>query len=144
MAGFGWGKPVPVNPTHFQKPVRDETLIALAGPASNIIAAIIFGLVFRLFIEDLSRPLFQLMTILVFYNISLAIFNLIPIPPLDGSKILRLFLPYQTYLSLEQFSLPFLIFLVIAIRFNIPPINFLLFDSTKYFFQLFSGINIPL
>jgi len=82
FAGIGWGKPVPIDPYNLSHPRRDELLISLAGPLSNLILAAILSL-FHL-------PLFQ---ILIIINVSLAVFNLLPIPPLDGSKIFLNLLP---------------------------------------------------
>jgi len=90
---FGWAKPVPFNPNNLKNPLRDGALIAVFGPISNIMIALVFGLLFRLFGVfggDLafSGYLSILLAIVVQVNISLALFNLLPIPPLDGSKLL--------------------------------------------------------
>lgn len=88
---FGWGKPVQIDPYNLKNPKRDQLLISLAGPASNLLLAIILSIIIRfiplnLFITFLISTVIQL-------NVLLAIFNLIPIPPLDGSKILLNLLP---------------------------------------------------
>lgn len=88
---FGWGKPVQIDPYNLKNPKRDQLLISLAGPASNLLLAIILSIIIRfiplnLFITFLISTVIQL-------NVLLAIFNLIPIPPLDGSKILLNILP---------------------------------------------------
>jgi len=95
---FGWAKPVPYNPMLLKKPRRDAALLALAGPASNFVLAIIFAILFR-FVGGSVGTLFAL---IVITNISLALFNLIPIPPLDGSKILFFLLPNNAN-KIEQF-----------------------------------------
>lgn len=82
FAGIGWGKPVPIDPYNLRHPKRDELLISLSGPLSNLILAAILSL-FHL-------PILQ---ILIVINVSLAVFNLLPIPPLDGSKIFLNLLP---------------------------------------------------
>ena len=82
---FGWGKPSPFDPYNLKDPRRDTALIALAGPASNILLAIVLSLLLRL--STLPLALSTILYSLVALNINLAIFNLIPIPPLDGSKI---------------------------------------------------------
>lgn len=82
---FGWGKPAPFDPYNLQNPRRDTALIALAGPASNILLAVLLSFLFRL-----VPPPYQLTAIsysLIALNINLALFNLLPVPPLDGSKI---------------------------------------------------------
>ena len=93
--GIGWMKPVPVNPYNLRHPRRDNMLIALSGPVSNIILAAVFVLFFKLapglFTE--SNPVSRLLWIFLFLNILLAAFNLIPIAPLDGSKIVEGLLP---------------------------------------------------
>lgn len=94
---FGWAKPVPFNPYNLKNQRRDPALIALAGPVSNFLVALLFGLVFR-FLGPLMLvgPKVELAIIIfqaiIITNIVLAIFNLIPVPPLDGSKILFAFL----------------------------------------------------
>ncbi len=87
---FGWGKPVPFDPFNLRHPKRDAALISLAGPASNLILASLLSLVAKLF----GLPLLALIaTPLIIMNVNLAIFNLLPVPPLDGAKILYGFLP---------------------------------------------------
>ena len=100
VIGMGWAKPVPINIYAFKNPKRDLALSAAAGPASNFIMAAIAGLSFRLFPglipmnNDPTLILFLKLNLLYFMliNVGLGIFNLIPIPPLDGSKILRGFM----------------------------------------------------
>ena len=117
LAGFtfGWAKPVPYNPYNLKNKRQGEFLIALAGPLSNIVIALIFGLIIR-FVEQGVMTLFiQIASYIVLINIVLAVFNLIPIPPLDGSKLLFAFLPQQygkTRLFLERYA-PILIIVVI-------------------------------
>lgn len=91
LVHFGWGKPVPIDPYNLKNPKRDEMLISFAGPASNLIFATILALIIR-FIPLNLLTTFLLSTIIQL-NILLAVFNLIPIPPLDGSKILLNLLP---------------------------------------------------
>ena len=89
---FGWGKPVPFDPFNLRHPKRDSALIALAGPASNIILAVILSLTAKLTGSTLLA-LFSAPLIII--SINLAIFNLLPIPPLDGSKIIYGLLPIE-------------------------------------------------
>ena len=89
---FGWAKPVPVNMRYFKDMRRDTVLMALAGPASNIAAAFVTGLFLRYYL--LSSPVYQMLLIyMLFMNIGLGLFNLLPIPPLDGSHVLENILP---------------------------------------------------
>jgi Zn-dependent protease len=104
---FGWAKPVPFNPYNLRNQRWGELLVAIAGPISNIIIAVVFGLVIRLSGEGLASPFIQLSSLVVLVNLGLAIFNMIPIPPLDGSKVLFSILPqrFQQYrVALERFS----------------------------------------
>jgi len=91
IARFGWGKPVPIDPYNFRHPRRDEIIVALAGPLSNFLLAFIF-----------SRIPGALTYILAYTNLYLGIFNLFPIPPLDGSKIFLNLLPIDSAVKVEQ------------------------------------------
>jgi Zn-dependent protease len=97
---FGWAKPTPVNPSNLRDRRNSEVVVALAGPASNLVMALLAALLFRAL--DATGVLFQLPEVavevlfdFVLFNILLAIFNMIPIPPLDGSTLLWRFLPPQ-------------------------------------------------
>lgn len=93
--GIGWAKPVPVNPYNFKNPRRDNMLVSLSGPVSNIILAAFFVGLFKLFpsLFEVDNPLGHLFSIFLYLNILLAAFNLIPIAPLDGSHIVEGILP---------------------------------------------------
>jgi Zn-dependent protease len=120
---FGWAKPVPINPYNFKDQKYGEIKVSIAGPASNILLAIIFGLIFRFIPQSLismsdgSQSGFGIaLTFIVYINIWLAIFNLIPIPPLDGSWILFNYLPasmQRTKNFLRQYGIMILIFLIL-------------------------------
>ena len=108
---FGWGKPAPFDPYNLRAPRRDTALIALAGPASNIVLAVIFSLVLRF---TALPPIFNIILFsLVTLNINLALFNLLPVPPLDGSKIAGLFMSHESALRYQSQSNPLLLLLLI-------------------------------
>lgn len=88
---FGWAKPVPINPYNFKNPKKDQLKVAAAGPAANFLVALFFALLLRF--SFLPSGLFAPFSIIVVYNLLWAVFNLMPIPPLDGSKILFSLVP---------------------------------------------------
>lgn len=97
---FGWAKPTPVNPSNLRDRRNSEVLVALAGPASNLVMACLAALVFRVLDatgigEQMPLLVTEVLFYFVLFNILLAIFNMIPIPPLDGSTLLWRFLPPQ-------------------------------------------------
>jgi Zn-dependent protease len=112
---FGWAKPVPVNPMNLPGKY-DSALVSLAGPGSNLALALVFGLALRFLpLAELNPALVLVFSYIVFLNILLAIFNLLPIPPLDGSHILFSFLPKSfdaLRIFLSQFGLFVLLFIV--------------------------------
>lgn len=111
---FGWAKPVMVNPANFKKPRRDMALVALSGPVINFILALIFSIPFKLGIHlgwATERFFFNALII----NLSLMVFNLIPIPPLDGSRIVSYFLSYKLdkyYREIERYGMIILLLLI--------------------------------
>ncbi len=128
---FGWAKPVPINPRYYSNPRRDMMIVSVAGPASNFALALIFALTLNLVGIFASGPLamrmygqpggllmitVQFLYLAVIINVSLGIFNLLPVPPLDGSKILRGVLPpsYDQYLNQLEGPLGMMLLLVLA------------------------------
>ncbi|MGH7320980.1 MAG: site-2 protease family protein [Candidatus Rokuibacteriota bacterium] len=107
LAGFGWAKPVPVDPRRFRRPVRDMACVAAAGPISNFIVAFL-GLVAWAVLPPLvgtpflARPLDGVLRFVYLFNLALGIFNLIPLPPLDGGHFLPYFLPKGSWVALSQ------------------------------------------
>ena len=145
--GFGWAKPVIINPYNFKNPKRDELLVALAGPLSNLILAGFFALVMRFmfsgyvpfsFVSGIyGHALITIFSIIVLVNITLAIFNLIPVPPLDGSKVLFTLIPEQASKlreNIERFSLIYIIIVILVIWPIIRPL-------IPFLFSLFVGIR---
>ena len=135
FAGFGWGKPVEINPRNFNRDIslnKAEAIVAAAGPIMNFIVAILFEIVLCLMIKfvpdlyvvggdifatsEMWRVVAQIVMSIISINIGLGVFNLIPLPPLDGSKILSGFLPYNARNWLESHSQIFeLIFIALSI-----------------------------
>ncbi|MDP4007355.1 MAG: site-2 protease family protein [bacterium] len=127
---FGWAKPVPVNPLNFRDKKYGSALVSLAGPGSNLSIALIFGLVLRFLpLTEFSPALVTIFSYIVILNILLAVFNLLPIPPLDGSHILFTFLPRRfaaLKIILSQFGLFILLFIIFFFfGFVSPVVNFL-------------------
>jgi len=113
---FGWAKPVPINPYNFRDQKYGSLKVAFAGPGANLTLALIFGLALRFFPGIAAVPGLDLMFgYIVFINILLAVFNLLPIPPLDGSHILFTFLPPEMEnikISLSRFGIFILLFII--------------------------------
>ncbi len=125
---FGWAKPVPYNPFNLRDKKYGEAKVSLAGPLANLVIAVFFGLCLR-FLPFLNIYFSGLLGIIVYINLVLMIFNLVPIPPLDGSKILGAFLPAnlrERYLGSERIGFIFVIlFVMLAGNLIMPIVNFL-------------------
>jgi len=101
-AGFGWAKPVPVNPNYFKKPKQGMALTALAGPVSNFLVALLTLLAARILCDvaaysETNQRILDFLLMVAVLSIGLGLFNLVPIPPLDGSKVLFAVLPDRAY-----------------------------------------------
>jgi len=137
LTGFGWGKPVPVDPYNLENPRKDMALISLSGPASNLLTAVFASFIYHLFSANflITTLLFPLISL----NISLAIFNLLPFPPLDGAKILFGFLPadlaFEWEEILKQYSLILLVFLLFPFA-GRPLISYLLLPIINFLLHL--------
>ncbi|HAI63048.1 TPA: site-2 protease family protein [candidate division WWE3 bacterium] len=115
VAGFGWGKPVPFNPLNLKYPKRDSALIALAGPASNFILAIVTAIILNF--VNVNSLVGGALYLLVFYNLLLGVFNLMPFHPLDGFKIVGGLLPNNLALQWYQMQ-PYGIIILVAFIFT--------------------------
>ncbi|MGC9489757.1 MAG: site-2 protease family protein [Thermovirgaceae bacterium] len=116
---FGWAKPVPVEPRYFKKPARDMALVSVAGAAGNFMTAAACGVIIRLIpVPFMTIPaLGRFAILMILINLGLGVFNLIPVPPLDGSKLLYLVLPpkwLQGYFWLERYGFFILIILLMT------------------------------
>ncbi len=138
---FGWAKPVPVNPRNFKHISRDLMWVSLAGPLSNLGLAAIFAVLYKLFLMVVPglmnalpgdyRPLFIMVEFSVIINVSLAIFNMVPVPPLDGSKVLTYLLPSDkafAFSRIEPYGFMILLLLIVtgAINKFVSPLVFLM------------------
>lgn len=117
LFGFGWGRPVQINPRYYKNPKRDRILVSLAGPASNLIIVILVALLMKFLLPVVPYEAFwKIMQYMVMINAVLCIFNLLPIPPLDGSKILLEVLPlrnkYELYYRVQRYSTIILLVLI--------------------------------
>lgn len=127
---FGWAKPVPYNPYNLRDQKYGSALVGAAGPGSNLLLALVFGLIIRLLVaffpaSSVLYAFIGLLSYVVLINIFLAIFNLVPIPPLDGSKILYVLLPdsaYRIKILLEQWGVVFLLLFIVFFSGIIMPI----------------------
>lgn len=143
---FGWGKPVQFDPYNLENPKRDAALISVAGPISNLILASILSLFFRLSIveTDPLSPVFlmsQVIRSVIFLNVGLAVFNLIPIHPLDGGKILVGLLPRdyarEVDLFLQRYGIMVLIMLLLPLWNGAPLISIITTPIMKFFLDIF-------
>ena len=142
IARFGWAKPVVINPHNFRDRKKGEILVALAGPAMNFLLAflslgVMIFLTHRMRME-MSYGLRAVLWLIVVYNINFGIFNMIPLPPLDGSRILMAVLPYEMqyrFAALERYSM--IIFIIFIAT---PILGYILVPIAQFLLGLFSSV----
>lgn len=141
---IGWAKPVPINASYFRNPIKDMMWVALAGPASNLALALISAVAIKLLVVAepfipgvILVPLYNMVAVSIWFNLVLFIFNLLPIPPLDGSRILTRFLPAQgvmLFYKLEPFG-----FIILLALFYLGIIPKLIMPLTQFAHSLIAG-----
>ncbi len=125
LFGFGWAKPVMINPYYFKKPKRDIILTSLAGPVSNFLMAYLTLLLYKLLVvlqvpyTQVTFYLMQFISTFLWLNIGLGVFNLLPIPPLDGSKVFLPLLPRHIYVDIMRYEHLGWIILVVALSLDV-------------------------
>jgi len=151
LVRFGWAKPVPVNPRYFKEPKRDMLLVSIAGPGANMLLAFVSGMVLRTFHAgsfnflpaNILQPIYIMIKFSLQINLALAIFNLLPVPPLDGSKILYGILPPQyeyIYEYLERYG-PFVLMglILFGMLTRISILGAFIYPFVNFFSRLFGG-----
>jgi Zn-dependent protease len=140
---FGWGRPVQFDPFNLENPKRDAAIISLAGPASNLLFALVLSIILRLINGPFSP--FSILTAIIppfiYLNVILAIFNLIPIHPLDGGKILVGILPPKDAVQIDRFMSQYGIFILILMIFplwgGVAPVSYLLSPAIDFLLKIF-------
>lgn len=153
IAGFGWAKPVQIDPRNFKNPRRDDIIVSLAGPLTNLFLAVTFGfitfLLFQLNVfgsvsEQALRIIQGILVNAIFINVILFIFNLLPIPPLDGSHVIASMLPREQaykYMSLQLYGMLFILFLA----FFTETLRYIVFEPAVQITKLILGLfGLPL
>ena len=141
LVHFGWAKPVQINPYNFRNPRRDDILVSLAGPAANLITAFIAAFIFVFVLKndfDVSDGVRTVLSLIVIVNINFAIFNMIPIPPLDGSHVLKQLLPYELavrYETIERYSIFILIIFLMT-----PILSYIFVPMQRLILDIFTSI----
>ncbi len=144
LVHFGWAKPVMINPRNFKNPKRDDILVSLAGPAANFITAFLALLVLLLYSRmggDMTAGVYLVFQMIIEYNIGFGIFNLIPLPPLDGSHVLMQLLPRDMaykLAGLERYS-----FLILIVLLMTPVLSMILIPCRALIWHIFSLLLSP-
>jgi Zn-dependent protease len=153
LFGFGWAKPVPINTRYFKKPKRDMALTGVAGPVSNLLLAIVFALLMKLFYLGIGYVNFPNETVFmmavyfrsflyygIYLNVALAIFNLLPVPPMDGSRLLFAVLPSSLYFKIMRYEQYIYIIVLVLLLLGVltPVLSFLTNAVMNLIFAVFS------
>lgn len=144
LVRFGWAKPVIIDPRHFKNPRRDDILVSLAGPAANLVTAFLTLVVLLTYHHVAGRSslgAYQVLQLIIIYNINFAIFNLIPLPPLDGSHVLAQLLPGRLayeYVRLERYS-----FLILIVLIMTPVLSMIFIPLQRFIWSAFLFILTP-
>ena len=141
--GFGWAKPVPVNPNYFKKPKQGMALTALAGPVSNFLLALLTLLAARIFCDvaaysETNQRILDFLLMVAVLSIGLGLFNLVPIPPLDGSKVLFAVLPDRAYNQLMRYERYGMLVLFALVFFDVG--SSALSNAIRWVFDLFCRV----
>lgn len=141
LVRFGWAKPVQINPNNFRNPRRDDILVSLAGPGANLLMAFFALLVMVLLYKldfEMSPGMQTVFSLIMIYNINFAIFNMLPIPPLDGSQVLKQLLPYnllRMYEGIERYS-----FLILIVFIMTPVLHYVFVPLQRFILGIFESI----
>ena len=141
VAHFGWAKPVQINPYNFSNPRRDDLLVSLAGPMANLITAFLTAIFMVLLVKmdfEMSRGMQLVFTLIMVININFAIFNMLPIPPLDGFHVLRNILPYELARQVEGLERYSMIFLIIILM--TPILSYIFVPLQRFILGIFQAI----
>ena len=141
IAHFGWAKPVQINPYNFSNPRRDDILVSIAGPAANLITAfvtLIFMMILYKLGFEMSQGTYLVYSLIMIININFAIFNMIPIPPLDGFHVLQNILPYEMARQLEGLERYSFVFLIIILM--TPILNYIFVPMQRFILGIFEAI----